>query len=110
LDARQVDHVVYKGSDRSVDSYSAFFDNARKRSTGLADELRKRGADTVHLMGLATDYCVKFSALDAVDLGLRTFVLRDGCRGIDLHPGDVQRAWDEMRAAGVTVIDSAEAP
>lgn len=92
--------IFQKGVDPRVDSYSAFFDNARRRATGLADYLRERGVDEVHLMGLATDYCVKYSALDAVSLGFRTVVLKAGCRGIDLQPGDVAKAYEEMRRAG----------
>ncbi len=105
LDAGHINHVVFKGSDRQVDSYSAFFDNARKRSTGLETYLHDRAVTKVHLIGLATNYCVKFSALDAAELGLQTFVIRDGCRGIDLHSGDIDAAWQAMRDAGVTLID-----
>ncbi len=99
-----IQRVVFKGSDRRIDSYSAFFDNARRRSTGLAEYLRGEGVDEVHLMGLATDYCVQFSALDAVELGFRAYVHAAGCRGIDLTPGDVDAVWRAIRAAGVTVI------
>ena len=102
LDMSHVDSVFRKGTDTEIDSYSAFFDNARRRSTGLGEALRNRGVRSVCLLGLATDYCVKFSALDAASLGLRTSVVPEGCRGIDLAPGDVGRAWEEMRAAGVT--------
>ena len=98
-----IQKVFRKGEDERVDSYSAFFDNARRRSTGLADWLRGAGVDELHLMGLATDYCVKFSALDAAEQGFQTHVISAGCRGIDLEPGDVQKAWDEMRQAGVQV-------
>ena len=104
LPAGHIRHVVYKGSDPHIDSYSAFFDNARKRSTGLDRYLREQDVEEVFLMGLATDYCVKFSALDAAELGFRTFVFEDGCRGIDLQPGDVDAAWQAMRQAGVTLI------
>ena len=104
LQTGPIQHVVYKGADRRIDSYSAFFDNARKRSTGLDLYLRERGVTEVHLMGLATDYCVKFTALDAVDLGFRTHVHPEGCRGIDLHPGDIDAAWRAMGKAGVTIV------
>ena len=103
LDMSHVDAVFRKGTDRDIDSYSAFFDNARRRSTGLDVALRERGIRSVCLVGLATDYCVKFSALDAASLGLQTRVVPEGCRGIDLSRGDVGRAWDEMLAAGVTL-------
>ncbi len=106
LDRSQVDAVFQKGADPEVDSYSAFFDNGRRRSTGLERHLRERGVSSVCLMGLATDYCVKFSALDAASLGFVTTVVQDGCRGIDLHCGDVQRAWDEMDRAGVQMLSA----
>ena len=103
LDRGQVSEVVQKGTALDVDSYSAFYDNARLRSTGLGDRLRERGVDTLYLLGLATDYCVKFSALDAASLGFKVKVVSEGCRGIDLNAGDVQRSWDELRTAGVEV-------
>lgn len=103
LRTQRIRHTVFKGTDRRIDSYSAFFDNARKRSTGLEVYLREQGVDEVHIMGLATDYCVKFTALDAVDLGFRTYVHPEGCRGIDLEPGDVEAAWRTMGRAGATI-------
>ncbi len=108
LDTTRVAHVFRKGVDRRVDSYSAFFDNARLRTTGLGDYLRKNGVSEAHFLGLATDYCVKYTALDARSLGFRTVVIGDGCRGIDLEPGDVARALEEMRDAGVVLIRSDE--
>ena len=104
LDLNRVSAVFQKGTDRELDSYSTFFDNAHRRSTGLGEHLSSRGVQSVYLLGLATDYCVKFSALDAASLGLRTFVVRDGCRGIDLSTGDVERSWNEMEAAGVEIV------
>ena len=98
-----IDHVVRKGTDRAIDSYSAFFDNARRKATGLEQYLRGQGVDEVHVMGLATDYCVKQTALDAVDLGFRTALLTEGVRGVDREAGDSRRAIDEMRAAGVEI-------
>lgn len=107
LDRAPVEAVFRKGTQRTVDSYSAFFDNARRHSTGLGDHLQAQGVDTVCVLGLATDYCVKFTALDAVALGVRTFVVREGCRGIDLQEGDVERAMDEMGRAGVEIVSEA---
>ena len=109
LNVDAIDHVVRKGSDRAIDSYSGFFDNARRRSTGLDDFLKGQGVDRVFIMGLATDYCVKFTALDAVELGFETHLIEDGCRGVDLNPGDAERAIEEMRDAGVRVLDSEKA-
>ncbi len=107
LDRGRVDAVFRKGTDPQLDSYSAFFDNARRRSTGLGEHLAARGLKELWLLGLASDYCVKFSALDAIAAGLRTRVIEEGCRGIDLSPGDVARAWEEMRAAGVEIVSEA---
>ena len=103
LDVDRIDHVVRKGTDRDVDSYSGFFDNARRKRTELEDLLHRLDVDEVELVGLATDYCVQFTALDAADLGFRTAVVAAGCRAVDLVAGDGDRALDAMRAAGVDV-------
>lgn len=108
LDTARTAKVIYKGMDPSIDSYSGFFDNGHRRSTGLGDYLRDRGVDAIYVMGLATDYCVKFTALDGVALGFTTYLIEDGCRGVEARPGDVDRAVAEMRAAGVQVINSRE--
>lgn len=100
-----IQHVVQKGTDPYIDSYSGFFDNARRKSTGLELYLRSRDVDEVHLVGLATDYCVKFTALDAVDLGLKTKVIREGIRGVELSLGDCEQAVESMRKAGIEFID-----
>ncbi len=104
LAASRIDLRIRKGTNRRIDSYSAFFDNARQRSTGLADLLRARGVTAVWLVGLATDYCVKFTALDALEQGFETAVVSDGCRGIDLAPGDVAAAWAAMERAGAKIV------
>jgi nicotinamidase/pyrazinamidase len=106
LEVDGVDEVVRKGVDPDIDSYSAFFDNARLRATGLEQLLRERGVAEIHLMGLATDFCVRFSVLDAVDLGFEVVVVEDGCRGVELEDGDSARALDEMREAGARVVRS----
>lgn len=98
-----IHHVVRKGTDHAIDSYSGFFDNARRKTTGLEKYLRDRGVVELHIIGLATDYCVKATALDAVDLGFRTVVLTEGIRGVELQPGDCRQALDDMRAAGVVI-------
>jgi nicotinamidase/pyrazinamidase len=106
LNTAAVDHVVRKALDREIDSYSAFFDNGHQRATGLEEYLRQKGVDDIYLLGLATDYCVKFSVLDARRLGFNTWVIRDGCRGIERNPGDIDRAWAEMEQAGARLIES----
>lgn len=108
LDRSLVSEVIAKGTDPSIDSYSGFFDNGHRRATGLEDLLRSRGVDRVYVMGLATDYCVKYTALDARRLGFETVLVIDGCRGVDLHPGDVDRAVAEMIGEGVAVASSDE--
>jgi len=110
LDVDRIDRVFEKGTDRQVDSYSGFFDNDRRHATGLGDFLRERGVSDVYIMGLATDYCVKFTALDAADLGFATHLILDGCRGVELQSGDIDRAVQEMKAAGVKVIASDDVP
>jgi len=103
-----IDRVIRKGEDRRVDSYSAFFDNARRRKTDLEATLREQGVEELVVLGLATDYCVLFSVLDALDLGFRVSVVRDGCRGIDQPAGGVDAAWRRMEEAGAAIVDSQE--
>jgi len=103
-----IDKVFQKGTGPGIDSYSTFFDNGHRRSTGLTDYLREKGVTEVWLAGLATDYCVKFSALDAIREGFRTFVVEDACRGVGLAPHDTARAIEEMRDAGAVVVRSSE--
>jgi nicotinamidase/pyrazinamidase len=99
--------VFQKGTDPHADSFSGFCDDLR-RSSGLAEYLRGRGVDEVFIAGLATDYCVKATALDAANAGFSTTVVLDACRGVDLRPDDVERAIAELRAAGVRTVESAE--
>ena len=108
LETKRITRVFPKGTDPEIDSYSGFFDNGHKKATGLGDYLRRRGATDVYVLGLATDYCVKATALDARELGFNTHLIADGCRGVNLHPGDVDRALDAMRAAGIRVMQSSE--
>jgi nicotinamidase/pyrazinamidase len=108
LDMTQVNEVISKATDPDIDSYSAFFDNGHRRATGLEAYLRNRGVDRVYILGLATDYCVKYSALDALQLEFETYVVEDGCRGVELKPGDIDSAIREMRDAGVHMVGSGE--
>ena len=98
--------VFQKGAVRHIDSYSGFFDNGKEHATRLGDYLKERGVTDVYVLGLATDYCVKFTALDAVELGFRTHLILDACRGVELKPGDIQAAIEEMRQAGVEIISA----
>jgi nicotinamidase/pyrazinamidase len=108
LKADRFQKVFHKGTDPAVDSYSAFFDNARRRSTGLGEYLKAHNLTDIHVCGLATDYCVVWSVLDALDLGFNVTVVRDACRGIDLQPGDSERALMKAAAAGARLVTSAE--
>lgn len=108
LNTGKIAKVIYKGMDPEIDSYSGFFDNGRQKATGLETYLRDQKVDTVYVMGLATDYCVKYTALDAVSLGYRTWLIEDGCRGVGVAEGDVERALAEMKAAGVRVVKSGD--
>ncbi len=108
LETSAIERVFRKGTDPRIDSYSGFFDNGHRKATGLGDFLRDRGIDEVYVAGVATDYCVKFTALDARELGLRTVLVEDGCRGVDVNEGDVSRAIAEMRRAGVTLMRSTD--
>lgn len=96
------DLIIRKGFRPAIDSYSAFFENDRSTTTGLNGYLSARGIRAVTFVGLATDYCVAYSALDAARLGLEARVLLDACRGIDLG-GSLERMTAEMRAAGVAL-------
>lgn len=106
FDRRRIERIFYKGIDPKIDSYSAFFDNAHQRQTGLDTFFKEHGVKEVYLAGLALDYCVLYSALDARKLGYQTFVVTDGCRGIELKVGDVECALEAMRDAGVHLIHS----
>ncbi|WP_425039956.1 bifunctional nicotinamidase/pyrazinamidase [Primorskyibacter sp. S187A] len=94
------DMIIRKGFRREIDSYSAFFENDRKTPTGLEGYLRTRGVNEVELVGLATDFCVAYSAQDAARLGFRAAVVQDLCRAIDLD-GSLGAALEEMAKAGV---------
>jgi nicotinamidase/pyrazinamidase len=106
LDKEKITKIFQKGTDKMVDSYSGFFDNDHKSSTGLGDYLKEKGVEEVYVTGLATDYCVKYTAIDAVKLGFKTSVVLDACRGVNLSAGDVEKAVEEMKAAGVKVVSS----
>ena len=102
LDTRSADMIIRKGFRREIDSYSAFFENDHTTPTGLEGYLRSRGVEAVTLVGLATDFCVNFSAVDAAKLGFRVTVVESLCRAIDLD-GSLAAAKDGMAAEGVTL-------
>jgi nicotinamidase/pyrazinamidase len=108
LEAEGIDHRIYKGTDRSIDSYSGFYDNGHRKGTGLAELLRAQEVREVVILGLATDYCVLYTALDSISEGFSTVVVTDGCRGVGLRPTDIPAAWARMERAGVRLAKSDE--
>ncbi|MGJ4951185.1 bifunctional nicotinamidase/pyrazinamidase [Bradyrhizobium sp. HKCCYLS20291] len=107
LSIPQAELIIRKGFHKDVDSYSAFTEADGKTTTGLAAYLKARDISTVYVAGLATDFCVAWTALDARKAGLDTFVVEDACRGIDTQ-GSLAKAWTDMAAAGVKRISSAD--
>lgn len=106
LNHQAIQKVFTKGENPQVDSYSAFFDNDRVSQTELHTWLQQQQISHLMIMGIATDYCVKFTVLDALRLGYRVDVLTDGCRGVNLAPEDSQKALAEMQSAGASLITS----
>ena len=104
LETRRIDRVFPKGMNPGIDSYSGFFDNGHRASTGMGQWLKAAGVTDLWVAGLATDYCVKFTVLDALREGFSVTVLREACRGVELTEGDGVRAWEEMAAAGAVVV------
>jgi nicotinamidase/pyrazinamidase len=107
LDVTKAQVVIRKGHHRNIDSYSAFLEADRKTTTGLAGYLKERGFKKLHVCGLATDFCVAWTALDAVAAGFDTTVIEDASRAIDLD-GSLLRAWADMASAGVKRAASAQ--
>ncbi len=106
LQMQRVERIFRKGTDPAIDSYSGFYDNGHRKATGLAEYLKEKAVSDVYVAGLATDYCVRFTAVDARQLGFKTHLIVDACRGVNLNPGDVDAAIEEMRKAGVNVVNS----
>jgi len=104
LDISSVQKVFRKGTEAAVDSYSGFFDNGKRKDTGLSTYLQSKDVEQLFIVGLATDYCVKFTALDAVNLGFETTVIVDAIKAVNLHPEDQENAIRTMRQAGIQII------
>ncbi len=107
LDIPKAELIIRKGFHNDVDSYSAFLEADKETRTGLAGYLKERRIDTVFVTGLATDFCVAWTAIDARHAGLTTYVVEDACRGIDVG-GSLAKAWADMRTAGVERIQSSD--
>ena len=103
LNQRAIAKTFTKGENPLVDSYSAFFDNGRRQATALNAWLLEHRIAELIIMGLASDYCVKFTVLDALDLGYNVSLITDGCRGVNIQPQDSAEAFMEMAAAGATL-------
>ena len=103
LNAKAIDALFHKGENPAIDSYSAFFDNGHRQKTQLDEWLRHHDVNELIVLGLATDYCVKFTVLDALTLGYSVDVITDGCRGVNLHAQDSAHAFMEMAVEGATL-------
>ncbi|KKJ76082.1 hypothetical protein WH95_15100 [Kiloniella litopenaei] len=107
LNKTALELILRKGFRKEIDSYSAFFENDKTTSTGLTGYLKERQIERVFLCGLATDFCVYYSAIDAIKQGFETFVIADACRAIDLE-GSLAKAMTHMRESGVEILSSDE--
>lgn len=103
LDTRCITRVFTKGMNPRIDSYSGFYDNGHRASTGMGEWLKTQGVTELSIVGVATDYCVKFTVLDALKEGFQVNLIASACRGVNLQPGDVDRALLEMQAAGAVI-------
>ena len=106
LNTACIHKVFVKGTDPEIDSYSGFFDNGHRKATGLGDYLKAQGVTELWVMGIATDYCVKFTVLDALELGFKVNLIEDACRGVNLQAGDVTQAVNDMQSKGANLIAS----
>jgi nicotinamidase/pyrazinamidase len=103
LETGKIAKIFQKGVDRDIDSYSGFYDNNGERDTGLAKYLKAEKVDEVHIVGLATDYTVKFTAQDSKRAGFNTTVIQSGCRALNVHPGDEEKTLKELKGLGINV-------
>ena len=108
LRRERIAKIFPKGADAGLDSYSGMFDNGHRKSTGLGEWLKAKGVTDVFVCGLATDYCVRFTALDAAQMGFKTHFIEDASRGVNLQPGDVKNAIAEMNRAGIVTVRSSD--
>jgi nicotinamidase/pyrazinamidase len=108
FDVSGIHRVFQKGTDTSIDSYSGFFDNGHQKDLGLQQYLQQLGVKQIFVAGLATDFCVKFTALDGARCGFETSVIVDAVKAVNLNENDGRRAFDEMGAAGIRLLESSE--
>lgn len=105
LNSEKIEKIIFKGTDPLIDSYSTFFDNLHKKKTELDSFLQSKEIGELYILGLATDYCVFYSVLDALALGYKVFVLREGCRSIEQDSGEVEKLFQTMEQKGATIIN-----
>lgn len=103
---KEIKNVIYKGTDAEIDSYSGFFDNGKLKNTKLLSLLKDNNISEIFVLGLATDYCVKYTVLDALELGFKVNVIVDGCKGVNLSSEDSNNAIKEMVEKGAHIIKS----
>lgn len=104
LNQEKIEKIFVKGTKPQIDSYSGYFDNGKKQSTGLQDYLKSKSVNKVVVVGLAADYCVKFTALDAVNLGFEVEVHKAGTRAVNLQRNDFEKAMKDMKNVGIKII------
>lgn len=108
LNKQAISHIIYKGENQATDSYSAFYDNDHREPTALLKLLAELQITHLAVLGIATDYCVKFTVLDALAEGFTVTVITDGCRGVNLQPDDSLTAFAEMEKAGARLQTTAQ--
>ncbi|MCB1157013.1 MAG: bifunctional nicotinamidase/pyrazinamidase [Leptospiraceae bacterium] len=108
LRIEKIQKVFPKGQEKTVDSYSGFFDNGKRKATGMHEYLKENGVKKIFVCGLALDFCVKFTAVDAKELGYDTYLIEDACRAVNLSPGDDKKAIEDMKALGIHCISSSD--
>jgi nicotinamidase/pyrazinamidase len=108
LERNNIDLILHKGTNKEIDSYSAFFENDHTTSTGLEFYLRGLAIGKVFVCGLATDYCVLFTAIDAVKTGFDTYLVEDAVQGVDYPAGNIEKAVSRMKSLGITMIPGGE--
>ena len=104
--SRRLDKIIQKGTNKEIDAFSAFCDNKKENPTDLEAYLKEANVQQVFVLGLATEYSVKHTALDALRLGFKTFLIEDACGAINLEENDAADAIHEMQDAGVVLLDS----
>lgn len=104
LNSKKIEAIFRKGMDKNIDSYSGFFDNGKKKATGMGDYLKGRGVTSIYVIGLAADYCVNFTGLDGLELGFESTIIMDATRAIDEE--NLKKTMEEFKEKGGKIINS----